>query len=639
MWLSMVQAVEAVAVARRTLQPEDCALVVAASADALLSVRRQAMTTASRLLSAFPADANAVRCWLQTVLPLATDVEVTLQEKCVELFREQVLARLELAAKRPTTEAASAVGPLLSALGAVANAERCVQRVMTALAKKGLLGKAAAAALQTLATAEGLPSPATESVWMLLAELAVHCPEGVTWEFLQAQWERSLDDAGALHVNLLLRTVAAAASRFPAAAAAALADRLLANLKALTLPPPAAAAHIAALANLCKLKSASAAEADGVIAGWAGLLLDAAAEPLGALVLGTAAAGAAPDPRLVTALFVVGELSLLTASAAPGQLLTFTQVRPGSRRSHSRSHTVLRRTDIHVLPAGSCSFGCAYTPGFDSSRPSLSPHWLVSAPSRMSLPRLPHTPTALEGWGLAQALLKDTLELPAGAGDEAGGVRRVTVPADVRAHAWTALGKACLVDEPLAKRTLPFFVQQLQACDAAPVRNNILVALADLCTRYTGLVEPHAGRLAACLRDPCVLIRRHALLLLATLLSRDFLKWRGLLFQRFLLALVDESPHIRQLADYLLGDALATKAPLLAYNHFVEALFMLNDCRLHPSYASSGAIACLRYRAPCHPRCLLPHGAMGCNRTQPPPPLLSNIGRLRETPIRWWIFL
>jgi hypothetical protein len=33
------------------------------------------------------------------------------------------------------------VAPLLAALSAVANAERCVQRVMTALAKKGLLGK------------------------------------------------------------------------------------------------------------------------------------------------------------------------------------------------------------------------------------------------------------------------------------------------------------------------------------------------------------------------------------------------------------------------------------------------------------------------------------------------------------------
>ena len=29
----------------------------------------------------------------------------------------------------------------------------------------------------------------------------------------------------------------------------------------------------------------------------------------------------------------------------------------------------------------------------------------------------------------------------------------------MRAHAWTTLGKLCLVDESLAKRTLPFFVQ------------------------------------------------------------------------------------------------------------------------------------------------------------------------------------
>jgi hypothetical protein len=47
---------------------------------------------------------------------------------------------------------------------------------------------------------------------------------------------------------------------------------------------------------------------------------------------------------------------------------------------------------------------------------------------------------------------------------------------------------------------------------------------------------------------------------------------------RFLLALVDPSPAVRQLAEYLLRDTLATKAPLLAYNHFVEALFVLNGC-------------------------------------------------------------
>ena len=38
--------------------------------------------------------------------------------------------------------------------------------------------------------------------------------------------------------------------------------------------------------------------------------------------------------------------------------------------------------------------------------------------------------------------------------------------------------------------------------------------------------------------------------------------------------------QVRALAEYLLGDTLATKAPLLAYNHFVEALFALNDCQV-----------------------------------------------------------
>ena len=33
---------------------------------------------------------------------------------------------------------------------------------------------------------------AEQSVWMLLVEMAVHCTEGVTWEFLQRQWERAL---------------------------------------------------------------------------------------------------------------------------------------------------------------------------------------------------------------------------------------------------------------------------------------------------------------------------------------------------------------------------------------------------------------------------------------------------------------
>lgn len=156
------------------------------------------------------------------------------------------------------------------------------------------------------------------------------------------------------------------------------------------------------------------------------------------------------------------------------------------------------------------------------------------------------------------------------------------------------------------------------------MRNNLVVALSDLCMHYTALVGSHIPRLAACLADSHSLVRRQALALLANLLNKvgtftciasvkcrrssespmppglivlavsqecmrawrsfgpselsccsglqeehkcglpvqDFVKWRGALFHRFVAALVDECPDVRSLAGFLLSDALASKARL-----------------------------------------------------------------------------
>lgn len=47
---------------------------------------------------------------------------------------------------------------------------------------------------------------------------------------------------------------------------------------------------------------------------------------------------------------------------------------------------------------------------------------------------------------------------------------------------------------------------------------------------------------------------------------QDYVKWRGPLFHRFLLALVDDSPSVCALAEYLLTDTLASKAKLRTLN-------------------------------------------------------------------------
>ncbi|TYJ15397.1 hypothetical protein E1A91_A10G181200v1 [Gossypium mustelinum] len=129
--------------------------------------------------------------------------------------------------------------------------------------------------------------------------------------------------------------------------------------------------------------------------------------------------------------------------------------------------------------------------------------------------------------------------------------------------------------------------KELEKSDCAALCNNLVVMMADFCVRYTALVDCYIAKITKCLRDPCELVRRQTFILLSRLLQRDYVKWRGVLFLRFLLCLVDDSGKIRQLADFLFGNILKAKAPLLAYNSFIEAIYVLNDCHAHNGHNDS----------------------------------------------------
>ena len=58
--------------------------------------------------------------------------------------------------------------------------------------------------------------------------------------------------------------------------------------------------------------------------------------------------------------------------------------------------------------------------------------------------------------------------------------------------------------------------------------------------------DPHIGKLALCLRDDNLVVKRHALTLITNLLASDFVKWRGTLFFRYLVTLVDDNESVRQ---------------------------------------------------------------------------------------------
>ena len=199
---------------------------------------------------------------------------------------------------------------------------------------------------------------------------------------------------------------------------------------------------------------------------------------------------------------------------------------------------------------------------------------------------------------LVQALLPPTLPRST--------VSSRTPPA-IRAHAFTVLGKLCLRDEILAKNSLNILARELHPSAPNPntsVQSNALLVLGDLCVRYTNMADRYLPVMASCLQsgtsDPetsllqssssgSAITRKHAVLLLSSLLLQDYIKWRGLLFHRFLVACSDENEEVAALAENILSGPLSTRNPKLFFNHFVEALFVLNKCTAHPIYIAAAS--------------------------------------------------
>jgi len=169
-------------------------------------------------------------------------------------------------------------------------------------------------------------------------------------------------------------------------------------------------------------------------------------------------------------------------------------------------------------------------------------------------------------------------------------------PPSVRAHAFAALGKACLRLPSVAKATVAAFVRELGASggETAPaIRNNALFALSDLCVRYTALVDSHLPAIAAACSDDHPAVRRHAVLLLSQLVQRDFIKWRPVLFHRLAAAMADSVPAVRAAASEALTGPLNAKDPHLLPGMLAEAVVVLSGCTEHPDLNREGRAAAL----------------------------------------------
>ncbi|KAJ4948743.1 hypothetical protein JOQ06_020266 [Pogonophryne albipinna] len=159
-----------------------------------------------------------------------------------------------------------------------------------------------------------------------------------------------------------------------------------------------------------------------------------------------------------------------------------------------------------------------------------------------------------------------------------------SMPTKVRAHGVITLGKLCLQHEDLIHKYLPVFAREMEEGKEVAVRNNVVVIMCDLCVRYTNMVDHYIPNISACLGDNEAIIREQTLIMLTNLLQDEFVKWKGSLFFRFMVVLVDPVPAIASLCEYCLLHLLLKKNPEMFSQHFIECIFHFNSYDNHKSY-------------------------------------------------------
>ncbi|KAL5701283.1 hypothetical protein ACHQM5_026634 [Ranunculus cassubicifolius] len=560
-----------------------------ACSDPLVSIRKAAISALSEALRKFP-DESVIIEWLHSVPRLITDNESSIQEECESLFLELVVDRLSRSGKEDSIQSMQTLsssngkkkslnreiesvypGGVLIILKGICDSEvmPCVKKICTSLGKKKRLKPAIAVALQNIIkTSESIwltnsmpidKWTAPPGSWFLLSEVSSFLPKAVGWEFLHHHWQlldkteldneigspliqsNMNDDHEGVGSNsaawagdrvYLLQTISNVSVELPPDPATELACNLLNRLEEFNMHSTEVNAHVKALRTLCKRQALNPEEGEDVVLKWANQLLSKALRIIETYIAEVS------DPSKGS--------SFVTPARRSG--------RKGKKKITTSKSFLQAVTAVYTV--GSVVIVCP-SAELKGIIPVL--HTIITSGSSDSKrKKMPVPPVSIK-----------------------------SLSPSLYTQSWLTMGKICLADENLAKRYIPLFVQELEQNDCAALRNNIIVMMADFCVRYTALVDCYISKITNCLRDPCEVVRRQTFILLSKLLQRDYVKWRGVLFLRFLLCLVDESDKIRQLADFLFGNILKAKAPLLAYNSFVEAIFVLNDCHAHAGHSES----------------------------------------------------
>ncbi|EFN86812.1 Condensin-2 complex subunit D3 [Harpegnathos saltator] len=145
------------------------------------------------------------------------------------------------------------------------------------------------------------------------------------------------------------------------------------------------------------------------------------------------------------------------------------------------------------------------------------------------------------------------------------------------------LCQQALRDREIAKKITPI-LGELICRETSPdssaeiaVKINAAKALADICVRFTALVEPYLPDMCVSMKDPSPAVREAIVVIFIQLLLEDFIKIKGSFFFHILTMLLDTDNMIRELTIFLIEERLLKKNKMLISQQFLESIYYYNN--------------------------------------------------------------
>lgn len=146
------------------------------------------------------------------------------------------------------------------------------------------------------------------------------------------------------------------------------------------------------------------------------------------------------------------------------------------------------------------------------------------------------------------------------------------------------LGQQAMRDREFAEQVMPILGKLMcqsstsNSLAQAAIKINSVKALADLCVRFTALVEPYLPDMCISMKDPNAAVREAIVVIFVQLLLEDYIKVKGSFFYHILTMLADNDETIRDLTVFLIKERLIIKNKTLIPQSFVSSIFHYNNC-------------------------------------------------------------